>query len=700
MIVPSPPSLREFAPNIMGEMIAEALGAQASLTAVDVFSSWHEQEVEAAKGLDQQPHLAPWYRDLIPLQAPGIGEQYAFVVDLDRCSGCKACVTACHSLNGLDEEEGESFREVGLLLDPSGARGQQHITSACHHCLQPGCADGCPVLAYEKEADTGVVKHLDDQCIGCEYCVLKCPYDVPKYHHGKGIVRKCDLCVGRLRAGEAPACVQACPTKAISVTVVSTQPVETEAVGFTLPSAPDPAFTRPTTVYRSAKPLPASMIAGDAKSLAPEAAHWPLAATLVVSQVAFGTLWAGVAYHLAGHLSPNLAPHLTHSQNLAASHLPGTWLLGFLPLVVMSIALGLSILHLGRPLQAWKAWLNWRKSWLSREIIAFGGFAACAAAYALVGCLSDSSWANALATSLGNVSATPTGASISASVATSQPLLQASTLVSLVQGLPDLLRPIVAPIAGAAFVFSLLGLITSSMVYIDTPRAFWRRPATAWRFALTALGTGTLCYASLASWLKASLGGAISGAYPRVFPALTHEVTHGVTQSLTQEAARGLTQGVTEGLTQGLTQGVNSGITFEAVAGFIVALAIAAHALKWFIEFAALRHARLETQARHSASANPPDANAPTLSSPALQLQRSARILLGPKRKVWLARTLGGVLGILALLVFILLSDAAGSGFLRPALLSFAALSFLAADLLERHLFFTASASPRMPGTL
>ena len=57
-------------------------------------------------------------------------------------------------------------------------------------------------MAYDKDPETGIVRHLDDQCIGCQYCVLKCPYDVPKYSERLGIVRKCDMCVGRLRAGE------------------------------------------------------------------------------------------------------------------------------------------------------------------------------------------------------------------------------------------------------------------------------------------------------------------------------------------------------------------------------------------------------------------------------------------------------------------------------------------------------------------
>jgi formate dehydrogenase iron-sulfur subunit len=85
--------------------------------------------------------------------------------------------------------------------------------------------NGCPVLAYEKDAKTGIVRHLDDQCIGCQYCVLKCPYEVPRYSSRLGIVRKCDMCANRLSVGEAPACVQSCPSAAIKITVVAKEVV-------------------------------------------------------------------------------------------------------------------------------------------------------------------------------------------------------------------------------------------------------------------------------------------------------------------------------------------------------------------------------------------------------------------------------------------------------------------------------------------
>ena len=169
-------------PSHPAALIERLLDEQQTLSAVEQFSRWHLDGDDA----NTKPRLNhAQYRSLLPATPPGPGQQYAFEVDLDRCSGCKACVVACHTLNGLDETE--SWREVGLLLGGSrSAPVMQHVTAACHHCLQPACMIACPVNAYEKDPATGIVKHLDDQCFGCQYCTLACPYDVPKYHPGKG----------------------------------------------------------------------------------------------------------------------------------------------------------------------------------------------------------------------------------------------------------------------------------------------------------------------------------------------------------------------------------------------------------------------------------------------------------------------------------------------------------------------------------
>ena len=304
-------------------LIDDLLADQQNLTAVERFSALHDRA-----------YVSRRYSSLLPAKAPGPGEQYAFEVNLDACTGCKACVAACHSLNGLDEEE--SFRDVGMLL---GKDYQQTVTTACHHCADPACANGCPVKAYEKDAETGIVKHLDDQCIGCQYCMLKCPYEVPKYNERLGIVRKCDMCSQRLAIGEAPACVQACPTNAISIRIVKTDAFSTTLV----PGAFDPSYTQPTTHYASSQNLPTNVRAADADVLRVQHTHWPLVIMLLLTQLSAG--WFVTALWEPAMIVPAC--------------------------VALFAGLGASVLHLGRPMGAWRFFLGLRKSWMSREILLF-----------------------------------------------------------------------------------------------------------------------------------------------------------------------------------------------------------------------------------------------------------------------------------------------------------------------------------------
>ena len=382
-----------------------------------------------------EPALAARYRALMPATPPGPGQQYAFDVDLDRCSGCKACVAACHALNGLDEHE--TWRDVGLLLGGSFSEPVlQHVTTACHHCLEPACMIACPVEAYVKDPVTGIVKHLDDQCFGCQYCTLACPYDVPKYHAQLGIVRKCDMCSSRLAVDQAPACVQSCPHEAIRIQLVDTQQVADDAEGAQfLPCAPDPQFTLPTTSFRTQRAMPRNMLPADYYELSPQHPHFPLVVMLVLTQLSVGAF--GVSALLNQFLPRT---EWTPFQPIQAG----------LALCVGLLALAASMFHLGRPLLAWRGILGIRHSWLSREILAFGLFALLATLYF-------------------------------------------TAEMAAVSGAVDLnawLRPWAAVVSGVGAV----GLFCSVMIYAFTRRVFWSMGRTAIRFGLTAalLGTATV----------------------------------------------------------------------------------------------------------------------------------------------------------------------------------------------------------------
>jgi len=421
--------------------IGDLLREQQSLSAVDRFAQLHTDTTA--------PLQAKYYHSLLPARSPGPGEQYAFEVDLDRCSGCKACVTACHSLNGLDEDE--TWRDVGLLVGGTSALPViQHVTAACHHCLEPACLDVCPTRAYEKDLVTGIVKHLDDQCFGCQYCILACPYDVPKYNHAKGIVRKCDMCSQRLAVGEAPACVQACPHEAIRITVVSQADAaaDCEANPF-LPGAPDPQFTQPTTTYKTNRVFPRNMLPADYYAVRVEEAHPPLIVMLVLTQLAVGACCVS-EWLYAGPTTPFI--------DAVRSWQAGTALCFGL------LALAASTLHLGRPHLAWRAVVGLRTSWLSREIVAFGAFAGAASAYAA------------------GISFWP------------ETTVLTSRLWTVVRT--------------GALVSGLAGVLCSVMIYHCTRRPTWVGPRTLVRFLGTGLWLGlaaTLFAAAIAAALRSDL---------------------------------------------------------------------------------------------------------------------------------------------------------------------------------------------------
>ena len=415
--------------------VTALLEQQRTLTAVDRFAKLHESPAA--------PLHEKFYRDLIPLDKPKPGEQYAFEVDLDACTGCKACVVACHNLNGLDTDE--LWRTVGLVHGGTAkAPVQQTVTTSCHHCVEPACMLGCPTKAYEKDPVTGIVKHLDDQCFGCQYCTLMCPYDAPKYNAERGIVRKCDMCSDRLEHGEAPACVQACPSGAIAIRIVDHESIVASSdVGMFVPGAPDPEHTLPTTQYKSARALPSNLRPADFYHTRPEHSHPPLVIMLTLTQLSVGAF--AVAYA---------------AERLAAAPVGSLLVQTVYACAIAILALGASVFHLGRPWLAYRAVLGLRTSWLSREALVFGLFAQLAIGY---------------------------GALIAA------PLLPAFPGQAFVVSLAPAMRL-------GAVVSGLLGVFCSVMVYVVTRREQWSFAQTGLKFFSTTLLLGCASVLTVSTW--------------------------------------------------------------------------------------------------------------------------------------------------------------------------------------------------------
>jgi len=139
--------------------------------------------------------------------------QLGFYFDMTSCGGCKTCQIACNDKNNL--KTGELFRKVkgfegGKFPNPN----MYYISISCNHCQDPKCVKGCPTQALHK-LENGIVDHDKEKCIGCRFCTWNCPYGVPQFIEEIGKVSKCDMCKDLIDKGDNPACVDACPMRAI-----------------------------------------------------------------------------------------------------------------------------------------------------------------------------------------------------------------------------------------------------------------------------------------------------------------------------------------------------------------------------------------------------------------------------------------------------------------------------------------------------
>ena len=144
--------------------------------------------------------------------------QYTIVTDLNRCVSCLNCMVACKEAN--DVPIGNFWIKI-LRVGPNpkfeGAEypdvEMYYLPVSCQHCQNPSCVEVCPTGASHK-TDNGTIQVDKDKCIGCQFCVMACPYGVRYLNEEQGVVEKCTRCYQKTQEGELPACVVSCGGRA------------------------------------------------------------------------------------------------------------------------------------------------------------------------------------------------------------------------------------------------------------------------------------------------------------------------------------------------------------------------------------------------------------------------------------------------------------------------------------------------------
>lgn len=149
------------------------------------------------------------------------------LVDTTRCVGCRACEEACAQANHLpvpdisdnsvlEKERKTTQSQLTVVSRYQTEKGEVFVKKQCMHCNQPGCVAACLVKAMEKRKEGPVT--WASNCMGCRYCMPSCPFEMPKfeYESSNPRIQKCSLCWDRIEKGEKPACVDACPEKALT----------------------------------------------------------------------------------------------------------------------------------------------------------------------------------------------------------------------------------------------------------------------------------------------------------------------------------------------------------------------------------------------------------------------------------------------------------------------------------------------------
>ena len=163
----------------------------------------------------------------------GLPNAGGVLFDATRCIGCRKCESACNQVNSLPapakpfddltvldtkrRTDAKTYTIVNKYV-PEISKQPVFRKIQCNHCIDPACASACFVAAFKK-METGAVVYDESVCVGCRYCMVACPFNIPAYEYDKAFtprVMKCTMCHPRILEGKLPGCVEACPKEALT----------------------------------------------------------------------------------------------------------------------------------------------------------------------------------------------------------------------------------------------------------------------------------------------------------------------------------------------------------------------------------------------------------------------------------------------------------------------------------------------------
>lgn len=217
----------------------EFLSAALSVFGISIAGANAFAEPQSKRSVGNQANLRNWRKfEELSKRTQSIDESYAVLVDLTKCIGCRRCEWACNEWNKnpnmpLSEFEESKDRSPSVfdkvrrthagnftVVNRFTVDNQTiYVKKQCMHCLDPACLSACFVNAFAKSKE-GAVLYNPSLCVGCRYCMIACPFDIPAYEYYDPLtpqVTKCTFCFDRLSEGKVPACVEICSADVMTV---------------------------------------------------------------------------------------------------------------------------------------------------------------------------------------------------------------------------------------------------------------------------------------------------------------------------------------------------------------------------------------------------------------------------------------------------------------------------------------------------